>query len=141
MTLQGALDLGGGARLLLASELGVARERFGDQPFYYSMKHDAIMAGEDTIVLSSSFVGFELPAAPDLVFRFGGYDDLRFVPGSGYVGHQLGPLAMLEWHHVTPEIASLAVFVRGGGYTSHLYRTGEATVLLGLAIDFDLGDL
>jgi hypothetical protein len=141
ITLQGALDLGGGARLLLASELGIAREQMGNDPYYYSMKHDAIMAREDTILLSSSFVGVELPAAPDFVFRFGAYDDLRFVPGSGYVGHQLGPLAMVEWHHVTPQVASLAIFMRGGGYTSHLYRTGEATVLLGLAIDFDLGDL
>lgn len=141
VTLQGAIDLGGGARLLGGSELALAFEEMGSAPYYDSMKHDAIMARDETILLSSTFVGVELPVASDLVLRWGAYDDLRFVPASGYVGHQLGPLAMLEWHHVTPQIASLGVFARGGGYTHHLYRAGEATVLVGVAIDFDLGDL
>lgn len=141
MTLQGAIDFGGGARLLFASELGLTRAVMGDAPFYYSMKHDLVLAREDFVLLSSSFLGLELRAAPDLVVRFGAYDDLRHVPNSGYVGHQVGPIVMLEWQHTAPGIAGLAVFLRGGGYTHHVSRAEEATVLGGVAIDYDLGGL
>lgn len=141
VTLQGAIDLDGGARLLMASELALTRAVMGDAPFYYSMKHDLVLAREDFVVLNSAFVGGEVRAAPDLVVRFGVYDDLRVVPASGYVGHQLGPLAMLEWQNTAPGIASLALFVRGGFYTHHVTRAEEATILGGVAVDYDLGDL
>lgn len=141
VTLQGAIEFDGGARLLFASELGLTRTVMGDAPFYYSMKHDLVLAREDYVLLSSSFLGLELRAAPDLVVRFGAYDDLRHVPNSGYVGHQVGPIVMLEWQHTAPGIAGLAVFVRGGGYTHHVTRAEEATVLGGVAIDYDLGGL
>lgn len=141
VTLQGAVDLDEGVRLLVGSELDVVRTALGDRAFSYSMRHDAILAREDTLVLSSSFLGAELAPVSDFVVRFGAYDDLRHVPASGYVGHQLGPLVMVEWHHVTREVSSLGIFVRAGAYTHHVYRTGEATVAAGLSIDFDLGDL
>lgn len=141
ITLQGALDLATGLRLLLVSELGLTRTVMGDAPFYYSMKHDLVLAREDTVLCSSSFVGMEIRAASDLVVRFGAYDDLRHVPASGYVGHQLGPLVMLEWQHVTPEVGSLAIFVRGGGYTHHVIREDQATILGGVAVDYELGGL
>lgn len=140
-TLQGAVPLGEGWRLLVTSQWGLTRTVLGDQPFYYSMRHDLVLAREDFVVTGTSFVGAEARLAADLVLRFGAYDDLRNVPASGYVGHQLGPLAMLEWEHLTPEIGSLAVFVRGGGYTHHVVREGEATILGGIAIDYELGGL
>lgn len=140
-TLQGALDVGGGVRLLLLSELGLTRATMGNAAFYYSMRHDLILAREDVAVLSSSFLGLEVRAASDLVVRFGAYDDLRFVPGSGYVGHQLGPVVMVEWQHVAPAVGALSLFVRGGGYTHHVTRAEQATVLGGVAIDYELGGL
>lgn len=140
-TLQGALDLTTGVRLLLLSELGLTRAVMGEAPFYYSMKHDLVLAREDFVLTSSSFLGMELRAASDLVVRFGAYDDLRHVPGSGYVGHQVGPVVMLEWAHPAPMVGSLAIFVRGGGYTHHVTREGEATILGGVAVDYELGGL
>ncbi len=140
-TLQGALDLPDGWRLLLVSEWGLSRSVIGESPFYYSMRYDLVLAREDFVVTGGSFVGAEARLASDLVMRFGAYDDFRSVPSSGYVGHQLGPLAMLEWQHVTPEIGALVIFVRGGGYTHHVVREGEATILGGLAIDYELGGL
>jgi hypothetical protein len=113
----------------------------GEASFYYSMKHDLVLAQRDFVLLSCSFVGVEVRAASDLVLRFGAYDDLRHVPASGYVGHQVGPIAMIEWQRVDPVLPSLAIFVRGGGYTHHVTRAEEATVLAGLAIDYDLGGL
>jgi len=42
------------------------------------------------------------------------------------------------WSRPIPEIASLEVLVRGGGYTDHPFRVGPA--LLGwLAIGWDVG--
>jgi len=140
-TLQGAVDLPDGWRLLLVSEWCLSRSALGSDPFYYSMKYDLVMAREDFVVTGTSFVGAEARLASDLLLRFGAYDDLRTVPNSGYVGHQVGPLAMLEWQHITPEIGALTIFVRGGGYTHHVVREGEATILGGIAIDYELGGL
>lgn len=140
-TLQGAIDLPDGWRLLLLSEWGLSRSVLGADAHYYSMKYDLVLAREDFVVTGSSFLGAEARVASDLVVRFGAYDDFRTVPNSGYVGHQLGGLAMLEWQHLTPEIGALAVFVRGGGYTHHAIREGEATILGGIAVDYELGGL
>lgn len=140
-TLQGAVELDDTFRLLVLTEWGVSRPVIGDAPFYYSMRSDLVLAREDVLLCSSSFLGAEARLGSDLVLRFGAYDDFRHVPASGYVGHQLGPIAMLEWAHVTTEIGSLAVFVRGGGYTHHAIREGEATILGGIAIDWELGGL
>jgi hypothetical protein len=140
-TLQGAVDVASGWRLLLVSEWGLSRSVLGTDAHYYSMKYDLVLAREDFVVTGSSFLGAEARLASDLVVRFGAYDDFRNVPNSSYVGHQVGGLAMLEWQHITPEIGALAVFVRGGGYTHHVIREGEATILGGIAIDYELGGL
>lgn len=140
-TLQGAVEVGDGVRLLMGSELALTYASVGDASFYYSMKHDLILAQRDFVLMSSSFLGVEVRAASDIVLRFGAYDDLRYVPASGYVGHQLGPLAMIEWQRIDPTLPALAIFVRGGAYTHHVTRAEEATVLAGLSIDYDLGGL
>ena len=71
--------------------------------------------------------------------RFGAYDDVRFVPASGYVGPQVGAIAMIGIARAAPEVPEINVFVRGGYYTSHVQRADEYTILGGIAIDYDLG--
>jgi hypothetical protein len=137
-TLQGMLPIGP-IRLLFADEVGLARAMLGSEPFHYSPKYDLVLAREDVLVTSSAFLGIELDAASDLIVRVGAYDDLRHVPASGYVGHQVGGLAMLEWARPASGVRSLGVFVRGGFYTHHVVREGEATILGGVALSYDLG--
>ncbi|MBX3269585.1 MAG: hypothetical protein KF729_04960 [Sandaracinaceae bacterium] len=141
VTLQGAIGLGDGVRLLFASELGLTYVALGDAPYYYSMKHDLVLAREDLVLTNSAFLGLEVRCASDLLLRVGAYDDVRHVPASGYVGHQLGPIAMLSWERIDPALSGLTIFVRGGGYTHHVFRAGEATILGGVALDYDLGGL
>ena len=137
-TLQGMLPVGP-LRILMADELGVTRAVMGGAPFYYSMKYDLVLAREDLVLTNSAFAGVEFDAVSDLVVRVGAYDDLRHVPASGYLAHQVGPLVMLEWARPTSEIESLGVFVRGGFYTHHVTRAEEATILGGLCLTYDLG--
>lgn len=137
-TLQGMVPVGP-VRLLMADELGLTRTVVGGGDHYYSMKYDLVLAREDVVLTHSAFAGVELDAASDLVFRLGAYDDLRYVPASGYLGHQAGALVMLEWAHVAPGVDSLGIFVRGGGYTHHVSRADEATILGGVALSYDLG--
>lgn len=125
-TLQGAVDVGEHQVVLHRVVEGVVTEE---------------SAREDYVLTNSAFLGVELRAAPDFVVRLGAYDDLRHVPASGYVGHQVGGLAMVEWEHPGPGVGSLAIFVRGGGYTHHVTRQDEATILGGVAVDYDLGGL
>jgi hypothetical protein len=141
MTLQAAVDFGGGTRLVFANELGASYVVLGDADFYYSMKSDLILARQDVLLTNSGFIGIEHRVASDMLVRLGAYDDLRHVPASGYVGHQLGPIAMVEWQRPAPSIGTLTVFVRGGGYTHHLIRAQEATILGGVSVDYTLGGL
>lgn len=141
MTLQGAIDFGGGTRVVFANEFGVSYVVVGGEGFYYSMKSDLILAREDVLLTNSGFLGIEHRVAQDMLIRVGAYDDLRYVPASGYVGHQVGPIAMVEWQRPAPSIGALTVFVRGGGYTHHLIRAEEATILGGVSVDYTLGGL
>jgi hypothetical protein len=141
VTLQGAVDLGGGARILALSELGFTHAVLGDDPFYYSMKHDLVLAREDFLLTNGAFVGLELRPLPDFVVRVGAYDDLRHVPASGYLGHQVGGIVMVGWDHLSANVSSLTIFVRSGGYTHHVVRQDQATILAGVAVDYDLGGL
>jgi hypothetical protein len=105
------------------------------------MRYDLVLAREDLVLTNDGLVGLEVRAESDLVVRAGVYDDLRHVPASGYVGHQLGPIVMLEWSGVAAGIDHLTVYVRGGTYTHHAIRAGEATILGGVSVDYDLGGL
>jgi hypothetical protein len=139
LTLQGALDLDAGTRLLFVNELAIARSVMGEAPYNYSMRYDLVTAREDCVLLETAFLGVELRVAPDLLVRFGGYDDMRNVPATGYVANQVGPIAMLEWSGLSETVRTMTVFVRGGGYTHHALRAGEPTILAGVAIDYELG--
>lgn len=140
-TLQGAISVTQDVRLLFVGEVTLHHVSLGRAPYYYSMKHDLVLAREDLVLMNTSFLGVEVRCEPDLVFRGGVYDDLRHVPGSGYTGLQLGPMAMLGWAGVAPGLAGLTVFVRGGVYPEHVVRAGELTILGGVALDYHLGVL
>jgi hypothetical protein len=140
-TLQGAIDLDAHVRIIAADEVGLYYVRLGTAPHYTSMRYDVVLAREDLVLTNDALVAVEVRAASDLVVRAGAYSDLRHVPASGYVGHQVGPIVMLEWSGVAPSIEHLTVWVRGGGYTHHAIREGEATILGGVAVDYDFGGL
>ena len=136
--LQGAIPVGD-ARVLIVDQLRFQRDSMGEAPFYYSVEHDLVLAREDWVVSNDALVLAEIPAAPDLLVRAGVYSNLRWVPQSGYVGHQLGPIVALTFEDVSDEVASITPFVRGGYYTHHVTRADELTVLGGISVDYDLG--
>jgi hypothetical protein len=140
-TLQGAIDLDPRVRLVAADEVGLYYVRLGTASHYTSMRYDLVLAREDLVLTNDALLAVEIRAASDLLVRAGAYSDLRHVPASGYVGHQVGPIVMLEWSGVAPAIEHLSVWVRGGGYTHHAIREGEATILGGVAVDYDFGGL
>jgi hypothetical protein len=140
-TLQGAIELDARVRLVAADEVGRYYGRLGTAPHYTSMRYDLVLAREDLVLTNDALLAVEIRAASDLLVRAGVYSDLRHVPASGYVGHQVGPIVMLEWSGVAPAIEHLSVWVRGGGYTHHAIREGEATILGGVAVDYDFGGL
>ena len=140
-TLQGAIDLDARVRVIAASETGLYFVSLGTASHYTSMRYDLVLAREDLVLTNEALLAVDVRAESDLVVRTGIYDDLRHVPASGYVGHQVGPIVMLEWSHVAPSIEHLTVWVRGGMFTHHAIRAGEPTILGGVAVDYDLGGL
>lgn len=137
-TLQGMVPLGP-VRLLIQDQLTVQHASLGDASHYYDMKWDLVLARQDLVWINGAVLLLELDLEPTTHLRLGAYDDLRFVPASGYLGHQAGPLVMLTLDRPAAEVPSLSIFVRGGYYTHHVVRADELTVLGGVSVDYDLG--
>ncbi|MCA9607429.1 MAG: hypothetical protein KC619_17605 [Myxococcales bacterium] len=137
--LQGAIPFSDDVRLVLANRMTFQHDDIGAAPFYYAQEHDLVLARSDWVVHNDALALAEIRAASDILVRAGAYSDLRWVPRSGYVGHQVGPLAALSFERVSPEVSEISVFVRGGYYTHHVIRCDQLTVLAGLSIDYDLG--
>lgn len=137
--LQGAVPLSHGVRLIVVNQQSWEHDTLGGEPFYYSLKHDLVLARRDWIVTNDALVLTEIAVASDIDFTVGAYSNLRWVPRSGYVGHQVGPLVALSFEGVTDEVSSVTLFVRGGYYTHHGTREGELTVLGGVSIDYEIG--
>jgi len=136
--LQGAIPVGDG-RILLVDQMSFQHVSMGDAPYYYSAEHDLVLGQSDWVVQNDALVLAEIPAASDLLVRAGLYSNLRWVPESGYVGHQLGPMVAVTFSDVSEEVESITPFVRGGYYTHHQTRAEELTVLGGISISYDFG--
>ena len=113
----------------------------GPAPYYAQVRHDLVSAREDWVLGNEAnlAIGIPIPGGPQ--FRIGAYDALRVVPGSGYVGNQVGGILMLVFERPVPGIDELSIFVRVGGYTNHAIRAGEAATMGGASAEHDLGGL
>ncbi len=138
-TLQGLVPLGDGARLLVQDQLTAQHASLGDASHYYDMKWDLVLARQDWALINHAVLLLEVDLGPGLHLRVGAYDDARYVPASGHVGHQVGPIAMLAIDRPAPEVPEVTPFLRGGYYTDHVLRREELTVLGGLGVTYDLG--
>lgn len=137
--LQGAVPLWEGARLIVANQQAWEHDTLGDQSHYYSMKHDLVLARQDWLVQNDALALLNVAVASDVGFTVGAYSNLRWVPSSSYVGHQVGPMVAVSFERVTREVGTIDLFVRGGYYTHHVTRGDELTILGGISIDYDLG--
>lgn len=136
-TLLGKVDLGPKAAIVAADQLSIDHEEVGWAPYWLDVRNDLVAARKDEVACNEAAVLFEIPIKKSFL-RFGPYDALRATPRSGYVGHQIGGMAMFEVAQPTRSIASFAVWARLGGYTHHAIRAGEPATLLGVAFDWDL---
>lgn len=137
-TLQGAVPITSGVRIVIADDVTVQRGALGDRSHYYDMKWDLVLAREDWVVINSAALLLEVRPEPSQIVRAGAYDDLRVVPASGYASHQAGLLFAFTFLEVAPEVPALTLFLRAGYHTHHVLRT-DPTVLGGVAVDYDLG--
>ena len=138
--LQAAAPIGD-ARLLASNTITFEHDTLGSATHYYSPRHDLVLARQDWVVLNDALVVAEIPLAPDVDILAGAYSNLRWVPRSGYLGHQVGPLLAVKFEHPADSVDTIGIFVRGGWYTHHGTRGGQPTLLGGLSVDYDLGGL
>lgn len=139
-TLQGLVPLGP-ARLLIWNQTQISHVTLGEASHFYSLEHDLILAGRDWVLENDALLLAEVSLSESVALRFGAYDNLRHVPASGYVGHQVGPIVMLAFERPADAVTSLGLFVRGGWYTHHVVRRDEVTTLGGVQVTYDLGRL
>jgi hypothetical protein len=139
--LRGRIEPSPGVAVLALDAIWIDWAEAGAAPFWLDVRHDVIGAQRDWILANEGvlLVASKIPDGPEL--RFGAYTALRAVPSAGYVGHQLGPIAMAQWDRPDPAIDGLGIFVRLGIYTHHAFRAVELATMAGLDVDWDLGAL
>ena len=135
--LQMAVPLGP-LRAIAWSELSLEHVRLGEMPFYYSARHDAVLARDDDVLGNWAMALLEIPVASDLALRLGAFHDLRHVASSDVTYQQLGGVAMLGATRPIPEIGELLAFARAGAFVEHERRAGDFTLLAGLLIRYEL---
>lgn len=137
---QGLVPLGP-VRLLIVDQLTTQYAQLGGASHYYDMKWDLVMAREDWVLCNSALLLVDIDLDRTIHLRVGAYDDVRYVPNSGYLSHQVGPIAVLTIDRPTPEVVEVTPFLRGGYYTDHVVRAEEFTILGGVSLTYDLGAL
>lgn len=137
------VPLGGEIALAALDALWVDRVELAGStpaPYYLNLQLDHVAARTDTALGNEAVLALEVPIEGGPLLRFGAYDAMRWVDRSGALGHQLGAIVQASWSRPIPEIASLELLVRGGGYTDHPVRVGPA-LLAWIAIGWDLGPI
>lgn len=143
-TLQGAIPLGP-TRLLIADAVAAQHASMhgveARSSHYYSLRHDLVLAEQDWVISNDAVALVDITLIPGTRLMIGAYDALRYVPASGYVGHQVGPLVALTFERPADVIDGIDLYVRGGVYTDHVTRAEQPTVLGGVTVHYDLGAL
>lgn len=140
--LRGRVPIGSGLAIVALNALWLEHVSMDRGPYWVNLRDDVITAQADWVLANEAVLalGVPLPGGTATV-RFGAFSALRHVPASGYVGHRVGPIAMLSLAGLDPALRSFDAFLRLGVYTHHRFRTQEAATLLGLSADWDLGGL
>ncbi len=129
----------GRARILFLDQIAGERADIGDAPYFYDLRNDIVRGRTDWLLKNDVFLGFDLVVAEGTVFRAGVYDSLRLRPASSVANNQVGPIVMMDFERPNRFLASVTPFLRAGYYTHHGARQGEATILGGISLDYDLG--
>ncbi len=137
-TLQLAVQIDA-VRPIFLAQLMLEHETLGDAPFHYDPRYDLVLARQDWMLAASSYALLEIAASPQVALRFGAFDDLRFVPRSGYANHVLGPVAMLALTELDPAVPEILVLIRAGEHLDASRREGEWTGLLAVLCTYELG--
>lgn len=109
--------------------------------YWVDVRDDVIAANGDWVVANEGIVMLQATFPDGFGLRFGAYSALRSVPAAGYVGHQVGPIAMLSFGRVDTLVSGIGIFARLGIYTHHRFRRGQAATMLGVSVDWDMGGL
>ncbi|MGE0788506.1 MAG: hypothetical protein AB7S26_22715 [Sandaracinaceae bacterium] len=110
-----------------------------DGGYWLDVRDDLIAASGDWIVANEGALLLQATLPEGVALRFGAYSALRANPRAEYVGHQVGPIAMLSLGRIDTHVDALSVFIRLGVYTHHRFRVGQAATMLGMSVDWDLG--
>ncbi len=109
--------------------------------YWLDVRDDMVAASGDWVIDQEAVLLLQARWPEGFGLRFGAFSALRTLPSAGYVGHQLGPIAMMSFGRVDPHVYGLGFFLRMGIYTSHRFRTGTPSAMLGVNVDWDLGGL
>ena len=137
--LQGAFPLGE-VEIVVWNQLSAEHITLGDSSFHYYPRYDLVLAKSDWVVgnWAMLMLAFRLDIAVQI--RLGLYDELRYVPRSGYLVNQAGIVAMLPLERTDPAVPEVTPFVRFGFFT-HGRRAVSFTFMGGATARYRLGAL
>lgn len=138
--LQAAFTIGD-VRFMVRDRVTVDGTSLGEDAHYYNLRYDLVAARDELIVKNDALAVAEFALSGSSHLLVGAFSDLRAVPAAGYVGHQFGPFAALVFSDPADPFEELGIFLRGAYYTHHVSREDSLTVLAGVGVSYDLGDL
>ena len=134
VTVQGAVPLGD-LRLLAWDQLAYELIHLGDAARYASPRHDAVLMRDADVLTNSAMLLLGVPLTPQFELRVGAYDEVQWLPETGALTHQVGPLVALTVERPAPGVHELTPLIRAGVFTEGR-RTAEFTLLLGLLLEY-----
>ncbi len=135
--LQFELPLATGVTLAAVDSMTAEYWAVGQGAYYYNVRRDVVTARSDWIVKNSAMLLVGYQATPRWLLRAGLYDDLTYVPASGYTANVLSLLLTAVVDRWPTDDAQTQPFLSVGAYTHHAFRTGLMLVG-GLCFSFDL---
>ena len=129
----------GPVALVVLDQLNYEYWSIGEQSHNLNLRRDLVLARSDWVLYNEAILCLEIPLTSSINMRIGGFDSLRWVPSSGYLGNLAGGILMFHWPETRHGVRDLSPFIRVGGYTNHAFRRGEFSAVLGLLASYDLG--
>ena len=106
--------------------------------YYYNMRDDMPLKGQDVVFGNDSIVGVGIPLHPNIRLRVGAMDELRIAPQASRVHNILGGLIAVSLKRAGHAIRDLTVLARIGARTHHTMRKGGFHLLIAANLYWDL---
>ncbi len=144
--LRGSIPIKNNFNVIVSNTVQGESVRFGDDPYYYNLRNDLILAKNDWVFKNTTVALAEYTRgsndSTNLSVMAGVFNEYTLVPSSDYETDLLALILIGVLRRPGSTVRSLSAFVRPGYYLAHAskaqFRNHEAAVLIGLGAVYEV---